>query len=123
MLARARTGAIVDNADRSVEKALGILSVTPGNARRGQTHTLRFDLDPSVRGGLPEGDPTWVQIGPFEATKVHREGNTISAEIALSNDAPLGVLLDAHIEFGKPDEAASRPVRVLKKSDAFRIIP
>ncbi|HEU5115751.1 MAG TPA: YHYH protein, partial [Isosphaeraceae bacterium] len=111
LLARARTGAIVDNADRSVAKALGILSVTPGNATRGQTHTLRFELDPTVRGGLPDGDPSWVQVGPFEATIIHREGNTISAEIAIASDAPLGVLLDAHMEFGKPDDVTSGPVR------------
>ncbi len=122
-LNRARTGAIVDNADRSAARSFGIRSVTPGNAARGKTHTLRFELDPSTRGGLPEGVPTWVQIGPFEASQIERQGNTITAQITIADDAPIGVLLDAHIEFGKAGDANSDLVRVFKKSDAFRVVP
>lgn len=122
-LARARTGAIVDNADRSGVRAFGIRSVTPGNASRGKTHILRFELDPTARGGLPEGVPSWVQVGPFEASKIDREGDTVAAEIVIADDAPVGMLLDAHIEFGKPGETDSGLVRVLKKSDAFRVVP
>ena len=67
--------------------------------------------------------PSWVQVGPFEASKVTRQGDTVLAEIAIPADAPLGVLLDAHIEFGTPAAARSRAVRVLKKDDAFRVVP
>ncbi len=117
---RAGTGAIVDNADRSGVREFGIRSVTPGNASRGKTHMLRFVLDQSTRGGVPSGVPSWVQVGPFEASKVSRTGDTITAEVAIADDAPVGVLLDAHIEFGK---AGSGVVRVLKKNDAFRVVP
>ena len=114
------TGAIVDNADRSGTRKFGIRSVTPGNASRGKTHTLRFVLDPATRGGVPEGVPSWVQVGPFEASKIARNGNTVIAEITIAADSPVGVLLDAHIEFGKARSSAL--VRVLKKNDAFRVV-
>jgi hypothetical protein len=124
MLARGTPGAIVDNADRSGVKEFGIRSVKPGNASRGKTHTLRFTLDPSTRGGIPPGVPSWVQIGPFEASKVSRNGDIVTAEVAIAADAPVGVLLDAHIEFGKADEKGFAGfVRVLKKNDAFRVVP
>jgi hypothetical protein len=121
MLRRGAPGAIVDNADRSGVKDFGIRLVTPGNASRGKTHTLRFQLDLAGPGGAPAGVlPTWVQVGPFEASKIERKGDTVMAEIKIPADAPAGVLLDAHIEFGKP---GSGLVRVLKKNDAFRVIP
>jgi hypothetical protein len=120
LLRRAAAGAITDNADRSGTREFGIRSVTPGSASRGKTHTLRFVLDPATRGGLPQGVPNWVQVGPFEASKITRQDDTILAEIAIASDAPLGVLLDAHIEFGKP---RSGLVRVLKKNDALRVVP
>ncbi len=123
MLRRGTTGAIVDNADRTAVKVFGIRSVLPGNASRGQTHTLQFALDPSTRGGVPEGVPSWVQVGPFEASKVTRQGNTVTAEVAIAADAPVGVLLDAHIEFGVAGGRGSGVVRVLKKNDAFRVVP
>jgi hypothetical protein len=120
ILHRSTTGAIVDNADHSAMRSFGIRSVTPGNASRGKTHTLRFVLDPATRGGVPAGVPSWVQVGPFEAGKITREGDTVLAEIAVTTDAPVGVLLDAHIEFAA---AGSRSVRVLKRDDAFRVVP
>ena len=105
-------------------KEFGIRSVTPGNASRGKTHVLRFKLSPLTRGGIPPGMPSWVQIGPFEASKVTRQGDIIAAEVVIPSDAPVGVLLDAHIEFGKADEkGAGGFVRVLKKNDAFRVVP
>ena len=119
----AAPGAIVDNADRSGVKEFGIRSVTPGNASRGKTHTLRFMLDPSTRGGVPAGVPSWVQIGPFEASKISRQGDIVTAEVAIPADAPVGVLLDAHIEFGKRPKGLRGFVRVLKKNDAFRVVP
>ena len=120
MLRRGNVGPIADNADRSGTKEFGIRSVTPGNAARGKTHALRFDLDPATRGGSPSGIPSWVQVGPFEASKIGRRGDTVMAEITIPADSPAGVLLDAHIEFGKP---GSGLVRVLKKNDALRVVP
>ncbi len=61
-----------------------------------------------------------MQVGPFEAAKITRHGDTIMAEITIAADAPVGVLLDAHIEFGA---AGSGLVRVFKKNDAFRVVP
>ncbi len=119
MLRRAM-GAIVDNADRSGVKSFGIRTVTPGTATRGQVHTLMLSLDPELRGGIPEGNPSWVQIGPFEATKIRRERDRIEVEVSIPADVPVGVLLDAHVEFGS---AKSGLVRVLKKDDAFRVVP
>ena len=120
MLRRGTVGPIADNPDRSGTKEFGIRSVTPGNAARGKTHTLWFDLDPATRGSAPSGVPSWVQIGPFEASKIGRNGDTVMAEITIPADSPAGVLLDAHIEFGKP---GSGLVRVLKKNDALRVVP
>jgi YHYH protein len=120
LLRRGSAGAIVDNADRSGAKTFGIRSVVPGNASRGMTHTLEFRLDPATRGGLPAGVPSWVQIGPFEASKVSRQGDTVQAEVDIPADSPVGVLLDAHMEFGAP---GSGLVRVFKKNDAFRVVP
>ena len=124
-LVQPRAGAIVDNADRTGEKSFGIMSVTPGNAVRGKTHTLTFTLDQKERGGLPAGVPSWVQVGPYEATKIDRQGNIVTAEISIEPDAPVGILLDAHIEFGSTPGPGARSGRViaLKKSDAFRVIP
>ncbi len=123
MLRRSAKGAIIDNADRSGAQEFGIRSVTPGNAARGKTHTLRFVLDPATRGGVPEGVPSWVQVGPFEASKVSREGDTVTAEITIAADAPVGVLLDAHIEFAATGAPGAGFVRVFKKNDAFRVVP
>ncbi len=119
-LRRGTMGAIVDNADRSGTRSFGIRSVTPGNAPRGRAHTVTLTLDPETRGGIPPGVPSWVQIGPFEATKIARDGHQISAEVNIPADAPVGVLLDAHVEFGT---AKSGLVRVLKKDNAFRVVP
>jgi hypothetical protein len=65
-----------------------------------------------------------VQIGPFEASKIARDGDIVTAEAAIPADAPVGILLDAHIEFGKAGEKGPAGfVRVLKKNDAFRVVP
>ena len=65
-----------------------------------------------------------MQIGPFEASKVTRQGDIVTAEVAIPADAPAGVLLDAHIEFGKAGKKGPGGfVRVLKKNDAFRVVP
>ncbi len=123
MLRRGAVGAIIDNADRSAVQEFGIRSVIPGIASRGKTHTLHFILDPATRGGVPPGVPSWVQVGPFEASKVTRQGNTVTAEVAIAVDSPVGVWLDAHIEFGTAGGRGSGVVRVLRKNDAFRVVP
>ena len=126
LLRRPATGAIVDNADRSGVKEFGIRSVTPGNASRDKTHTLRLKLNPPTPRRNPTGSAPKLGAGSslFEASKVTRKGDVVTAEVAIPADAPVGVLLDAHIEFGKADENGPAGfVRVLKKNDAFRVVP
>ena len=86
--------------------------VTRRAARRTRSGSIS---NPASRGGSPSGVPSWVQVGPFEASKIGRRGDTVMAEITIPPDSPAGVLLDAHIEFGRP---GSGLVRVLKKNDA-----
>jgi hypothetical protein len=62
--------------------------------------------------------PSWVQIGPYEALEVEREGDTIVAKIDVPKDASLGVLLDCHLEFGATD--GRRPL-VIKRNNAARV--
>ena len=100
MLARMPAGAIVDNAEGTSRMGAEIGLVTPGTVSRGRTHTIRIAIDPALaRPSLPAGKPSWVQFGPYEATKTERDGDTIVAEVAIPKDASLGVLLDGHIEF------------------------
>ncbi|MEI6240003.1 MAG: hypothetical protein WCR51_06415, partial [Planctomycetia bacterium] len=63
--------------------------------------TVSIVLDPrhATRGPVPTGKPSWVQIGPYEATAIDRAGNTVTAEFEIPDDAALGVLLDCHLEF------------------------
>ena len=121
MLARMPAGAIVDNAEGSSRLGDAIRMVTPGTIARGKTHTIRIALDRSAaRGGLPAGKPSWVQFGPFEASKIERDGDTILAEVAVPEDASLGVLLDGHIEFTPP--GGQGRITVFKKNDVLRIV-
>jgi hypothetical protein len=120
-LARGETGAIKDNASGASRQGAAIRSMTPGSAERGKTHAIRIELNPDgARGGIPEGKPSWVQIGPYEAGNITREGNTVTAEIALPKDASLGVLLDCHLEFETPEGRTW--ATVIKKNDVFRVI-
>ena len=78
-------------------------------------------LNPEAeRGGIPEGVPSWVQFGPFEAKNVTRDGNTLNAEVEVTEDAAKGIWLDASIEF-QPKASGGR-VRVFKKNDAVRVV-
>ena len=99
-----------------------IIDVRPGSATRGKTHLIRFELDPgkAVRRSLPTEKPKWVQIGPYEATSITREGNIVTAELKISDDAPLGVLFDCHIEF-EANGGRGGPI-VFKKNDVFRVV-
>jgi len=118
-----KTGAIEDNTkqgENRLEKV--ITSFRPGTVSRGKTHVVQIELDPakSMRRQLPTESPNWVQVGPFEATSIQRQGNTVTAEFEISDDAPLGVLFDCHIEF-KASGGRGGPV-VFKKNDAFRVV-
>ncbi len=119
-LARAGTGAIRNNASGVSRIGDGIASVKPATAKAGQSLTFRIELNPSgARNGLPAGDPDWVQIGPFEAHKVSRKGNLITAEIRIPEDAAVGVPYDCHIEFKTP--GARHDITVLKANEILRV--
>lgn len=116
-LARAGSGALQDNTQPGSRMAQVIEAVRPGTAKRGATHTIRFELDPAkARRPLPTGKPSWVQIGPFEAVEIARDGNVVSAKIPVPGDASVGVWLDCHLEFGD----GPNPV-VIKRNDVFRV--
>lgn len=111
-------GAIQDNTEPGSRFENPLVAVRPGIAARGQTQTVQFELDPKKsRRPIPDGVPSWVQIGPFEATKVTRSGNIVTAEIPIPKDVPLGVFFDCHLEFG-----GDRFPMVLKRNDAFRVV-
>ncbi len=117
-LRRAGTGAIQDNTRPGSRMAQVIAAVRPGTAARGKTHSIRFELTPqAARRALPNDKPSWVQIGPFEATTITRSGNVVTAEIAIPQDAPVGVLFDCHLEFG----SGANPIAI-KKNDVFRVV-
>lgn len=70
------------------------------------------------RQPVPEGKPDWVQIGPFEARSIEREGNILRVEIEIPADAAVGGLMDCHIEF-KP---VNNPRTVFKSNEVFRVV-
>ncbi|MGE3817831.1 MAG: YHYH protein [Isosphaeraceae bacterium] len=117
LLRRGRVGAIENNAEGPNRRWRGVEGLTPGQAGRGDTIVLRITLDPA---SAPSGTPSWVQVGPFEATKVSREENVVTGEISVTRDASLGVWLDLHLEFDSED--GNGRVVVLKKNDAFRVV-
>jgi len=117
-LNRAGTGALVDNTQPGTRMEQVISAVLPGTAMRGKTHQIRFELTPqNARRRLPNEKPSWVQIGPFEASKITRDGDVVTAEINIPEDATLGVLFDCHLEFGD----GAYPV-VFKKNDVLRVV-
>ena len=117
-LNRAGTGAIVDNTQPGTRMEQVLSNVLPGTASRGQSHTFRFELSPEKsRRALPSEKPTWVQIGPYEASKIERKGNVVTAEIAIPIDASVGILVDCHLEFG----SGARPF-VIKKNEVLRVV-
>lgn len=111
-------GAIEDNSSGESRLPRVITSVVPGSAVRGQTHRLTITLDPAkaTRGPIPDTAPDWVQIGPFEATSITREGQQVVVEISIPEDSPVGVLMDCHLEFSGTDRR-----RVFKANDVFRV--
>lgn len=118
LLRQAGVGAITDNAAGGSRLPQVIVAVRPGTVEAGRRHTLRIELDETAsRYPLPDGKPDWVQIGPYEALSIAREGKVVTAEIEVDQAATLGVLLDCHIEF-----SASGQRLVYKKNDALRIV-
>lgn len=120
-LRRAGTGPIIDNTQPGTRMDGVISSIRPGNAVRGSKHTIQIELAPekSRRLPVPEGKPTWVQIGPYEALEITRDNNVVSVSIDIPEDATVGVWLDCHMEFASP--GGNRPPIVFKKNDAFRV--
>ena len=116
-LHRAGIGAIENNAEPGTRMEAVIMTVRPGTLARGKTHQVQIELDPqaATRRAIPNGIPTWAQIGPFEATQIKRDGNVLTVEVEIPEDSPVGVLFDCHIEFGE------RPPTVFKKNDVLRV--
>jgi hypothetical protein len=122
-LRRAGTGPLIDNTqegDNRMDKV--ITSVRPGNAQKGAKHRIQIELDTSkaIRRPVPNDKPVWAQIGPFEATSIERTDNMVSLEIQIPDDAPVGILMDCHIEF-EGSGGRGGPI-VFKKNDVFRVV-
>lgn len=119
---RGQAGAIENNAQGESRLDRVITAVRPGTASRGKTHMIQFELTPDSarRIAVPNGKPTWVQIGPFDAANITRQGNIVTAEFTIPEDAAVGVLLDCHLEFEDPRGRIGSIV--FKKNDAFRVV-
>lgn len=118
---RARTGALEDQTQPGDKFGSQITSVVPGNLQQGKLQEVRITIDPSKsRRPIPQEAPSWVQVGPYEALKIVREGDAIIATIQVPADAALGVWLDCHLEFGGSD-GIGRPPVVLKKNNSARV--
>jgi hypothetical protein len=113
-------GAIEDNSSGETRQPKVIAAIRPASASPGKTHQLSIELAPEKadRIAVPAGPPVWVQIGPFEATEIKREGNHVVVTIQIPKDAPPGILMDCHLEFS----AANRPNIVFKANDMFRVV-
>jgi hypothetical protein len=120
---RSRIGAIENRqyeGDSRLDKV--IVAIQPETASRGAKHTLQIELDPSQakRTPVPDSAPSWVQVGPYEAIVINRKGRIISVEIAIPIDAPVGVLMDCHLEFDSSPKTGG-PM-VYKKNDVFQVV-
>jgi hypothetical protein len=117
-LRRPSQGVIEDTAQPGDRFGGIFASIHPDTLAPGRVHSIRIEWNASAsHRPLPDGTPTWVQFGPYEATSIQRMGNVISAEVRIPDDANLGSWLDCHIEYG-PEK---RPI-VFKKNDAVRIL-
>ncbi len=123
-LRRAGEGPIVDNTqagESRMDKV--IVDVRPGIVSREQKiHTIEIELRPenARRRSLGDEPPSWVQIGPYEATKIGRQGNVVTVEIEIPSDATLGVFLDCHMEFAS-QQGRGIPT-TLKRNDVMRVV-
>lgn len=117
---RLQEGAIQDNSSGESSQLNVIASVRPGSVTAGAKHVIFIELNSakSVGKSLPSGTPDWVQIGPFEALSIRRDGDVLRIEIDVSADAIVGVLMDCHIEF----KASNRRRVVFKSNDVFRVV-
>ncbi len=117
---RLQEGAIQDNSSGESSQPNVIASVRPGSATAGTKHVISIELAPGKSGRivLPAGTPDWVQIGPFEALSIKREGDLLRVEIDIPADAAVGVLMDFHLEF----RTSNRPRVVFKSNDVFRVV-
>ena len=123
MLSRKHTGAIKENTRGKSDRIGQVIAfVKPGSVERGKKHIIRFELNPEAnsRFPVPSGKPSWVQIGPFEASEIQREGNVVTAMIDIPEDALLNILLDGHIEFRAT--SSGRRTQVFKKNNVLRVI-
>lgn len=118
-LNRSGEGPIENNARPGSRGNAVVLEVVPGSARAGEKAELRIKLAPEQlrRGRLPTGKPSWVQIGPFEAKSIARDGDVVTVEIEIGKDAAVGVLFDCHLEFGE----GANPISI-KKNDVLRVV-
>ena len=115
-------GPLEDNT-RGESRLEGVIAeVLPGSVRPGGKRTVTVRLDPSAtnRREVPRGKPSWVQIGPFEAVSIDREGDDLTVVIDVPEDAPRGVLLDAHVEFAGAGQGGR--ARVFKRNDVLRVV-
>jgi len=117
--ARAGSGPIEDNSRGESGLEQVVSEVRPGTVARGGRRTVSIVLDPrhATRGPVPTAKPSWVQIGPYEATAIHRTGNTVTAEFQIPDDAALGVPLDCHLEFDLDGRT-----RALKRNAVMRVV-
>ena len=111
-------GAIENNARGESREGAAITSVRPGTVKRGGTRTITIDLRPAAARGLPQGKPSWAQIGPFEANRIERAGDRVTIDIEVGEAAAAGVLLDCHLEF----ESRGFGSIVIKKNDVLRVV-
>ncbi len=121
-LRHAGMGAIDDNAEGKSRMEAVIVDVRPGAMPRGGRREVTIILDPTAarRGPVPAGKPSWVQIGPYEAVAIDRQGDAVTATFDIPADASVGMLLDCHIEF--TPVVTGRPVVAFKRNDVMRIV-
>ena len=129
-LRRAGSGVIENNAQGKSVIDRAISAVRPGAVAPGGKRTVTIELEPGAgssprgaggnAGPMPEGVPSWVQIGPYEATAISRQGNVVTITLEIPEDATLGILLDCHLEF--EGAALGGRNRVYKRSDVLRVV-
>jgi len=121
-LARAGTGAIVDNSEGSTDHIGQVVqSVTPSQAVAGSRVILSVKLDDEAhlprRGqiAVPREAPKVVQVGPYIAKSIERRGDTITATIEVPADANVATH-DLHLQFGGEGRVLS-----FKENDALTV--
>jgi len=129
-LRRAGSGVIENNAAGNSAIGRGIVAVRPGAVPPGGKRTVTIELEPGAgmlataagpeTSPLPDAVPSWVQIGPYEATAISRTGNVVTISLDIPEDATLGVLLDCHLEF--EGAGRGRRNRVYKRNDVLRVV-